>query len=262
MRLSQVAFSCILLFFASCGSSGKKEEYRVARDSTWFPLQLQGRDKNMLAFSDDLAREVNRRKGIRLRFLQVGPSVIEGGLRGGKFDAALTTLEPNAFHKDLYRFSEPFFFTGEVLVVPSQSSVATLRDLANKRVGILRGMLGFYKIDGDNNIIYKQYETITAAIEDMLRDELEGVIMNLIPASTLSRGIYGNRIKIIGAPLTTAGIRLMVLRGNNEVLIDRFNEALQGMLEDGTHKRLREKWGLWQQDEIRQEIINKEKAHE
>lgn len=244
------AIFCLLslsFVFFSCTGSEKKDRYRIARDPTWYPLHLDGREKNLLAFSDDLLREIAYRQGVQFHFVQAGPSVLEQGLQRGDFDAALASWQMDAFKKARFVFSDPYFFTGEVLVVPTGSTTTGLANTPNRRVGILRGQLTFHSIEGDDTIDYKQYETLTSAIESMLRGDVDAVIMNLIPASALMRGIYGSRIKIVGSPLTESGIRVVVKKGENDPLITLFNEGLQELIKDGTALKLREKWGLWQQ---------------
>ena len=248
MRYYRILFFVFVItlwavWFSGCGIVGKPVYY-IARDPNWYPLALLGKEKNVLAFSDDLLMEIAKIEGFEVSTIVTNSNSLEIGLDIGIFDAAMTTLKPTPFRQDKYCFSDPYFFSGPILVVPAESTASSLIDMDHKRVAVRTGALRVFQIDTHPEITFQFYDNIIHGLDSMLHGELDGVIMDLVPAYGFSQGVYRGRIKVVGAPLTTAGIRLVANREKAPQLVMYFNRGLKELEENGVYRQLLEKWGL------------------
>jgi len=244
-----VATFFLFVWFSGCGTSAKGV-YTVARDPSWYPLSLLSKEKNVLAFSDDVLMEVARIEGFKVSTIATNSNAIEPGLDKGSFDAVMTTLTPNAYRRDKYEFSDPYFFAGPVLVVPKESECRSFAEAGGLRIGVRRAALEVYNVQVKNDADFRFYDSIFVALYAMLRGELDGIIMDLVPAYSFSKGVFRDQIEIVGEPLTMAGIRLVASRENAPKLVSRFNKGLNKLKKDGTYHRLLEKWGLYNSEEL------------
>lgn len=240
-----IAIVVILLSVSTIGCGRTSNEvYRIARDPTWYPLWLLGKEKNVLAFSDELLAEVAEKEEISISVVTAGHNTVEAGLDNGEFDAAMTTLEPTAYRVDKYLFSDPYFLAGPILVVGKSSPVASLEDMRGRTVAVRTEALETFHLDGHSDVIFKFYESVARGLDALIRGEIDGVIMDLVPAYEYARGVYSEQIKVVGAPLTTMGLRLVASRERAPDLVPMFNEALAELREEGTYQELLTRWGL------------------
>ncbi|SCC90028.1 Uncharacterized protein SCG7086_AK_00230 [Chlamydiales bacterium SCGC AG-110-P3] len=236
-------------YVTSCGIA-QTHVYVVARDPSWYPLQLMGREAKMSAFSDDLLWEIARREGFKVATVRTGPGGIERGLDSGEFDAVLTTMVPNAVHRESYVYSDPYFYSGPMLVVPIHSDIKNLEDMAGLELAVQSGTLGLYQIDTETGIVFRFFDNIIKGVEQMIKGDIDGVVMDLVPAYGYANGIYRDEIKLVGQPLSKASMRLVTSRNNSDELVAYFNHGLKEVKEDGTYKQLLEKWGLHQDENV------------
>jgi len=72
------------------------------------------------------------------------------------------------------------------------------------------------------------------------------VIMEALPAHEYVDSFYKGELKMVPPPLTEDGLRLMALIDPVEKdMIQRFNNGLSQLIEDGTYTKLLDKWGLF-----------------
>jgi len=162
-----VIITLLALFgiFKFCSRIGVpiKSVYTIARDPSWYPLELLGKEKNMLAFSDELISAIAKKEKIRIELLLTGPNVLFEGLDNDEYDGVLAALSPNVVNKEKYLFSEPFYLVGPVLILPQKSQVKSLDEMANKVVGVRSGSSIMYNVIQYPSIIIVTYEDINMA---------------------------------------------------------------------------------------------------
>ena len=64
-----IFFMVVSVFFLACSPSTSSKVYVVARDPTWFPLQLMGKQDNVFAFSDDLLEAISSEDGFSVEMV-------------------------------------------------------------------------------------------------------------------------------------------------------------------------------------------------
>jgi polar amino acid transport system substrate-binding protein len=83
------------------------------------------------------------------------------------------------------------------------------------------------------------------ALEALDRDKIDGVIMPASRAYYSVDGYYAGKLKIITAPLTDIGLRLIALKTPaSEVLISSFNETLKELKANGEYSALLTRWSF------------------
>lgn len=240
-----VLFLLIALLLRAC-SAPVQEGYRIARDPTWYPLDTRGRDKNLVAFTDDILVSVADRQGFKVSLLSVGGENLMPGLMRGDYDGVITSVLPNKMKEETLVFSDSFFFTGPVLVVPVTSTARGLDDMKSLRVGVQTGTTVIFDPEMFPAIVMQPYNTVIQAMEALLRGQVDGLIMDLIPAYTFTEGLYKGSLRVVGKPLTTEGLRLVTSkRGAGRSLIRLFDRGLEELKEQNAYAAFLRKWGLF-----------------
>jgi len=242
------AILMVLILLRACNGRivGAPNFYRIAADGTWYPLQLMGKEKNMMAFSDELLTAIGKEENFRAQLSVVQYRTLFEELEGGKYDGILSSLTPNVVTREKYRFSDPFYLLGPVLIVPVSSPVHSLEEMGGKTIGIKSGSSVVFNIEKYPSIIIVPYDNANDAVDSLLNNQIDGVIMEAMPAYVAVQGFYVGKLKVASNPLTLEGLRLVANLSyrHSEDMIDRFNEGLKAVHESGVYDALLEKWGL------------------
>lgn len=231
-----------------------KQVYVVARDSSFYTMPLLGRERNLLAFTNDLMVAIAQQTGLRFAWLESNPGTLFDSLDSGTSDLILSPMSPNNFNLDKYVFSEPIFKIGPVLILPKNSSISNLKQMKGLTLGISYGTSTKFNAIRQSGahayeLIFVTFYDTAKASEALTNNRIDGIIMNAIPAYTLRSGIYNESLKIASKPLTDDGLRFIGLRNATaEMLISDVNNALRTIRENGTYDTLIEKWHLFDAD--------------
>jgi len=234
------------LFFSGCGNRKVDKVYRIARDRSWYPLNLLGKERNLLAFTDELIYTIAANQGFKVDLDSASHNALKENLDRETFDAIVTFQRPSREMLRSYEFSEPFFLLGPVLVVPIDSDAKSIQDMKGQVVGIQTGASVVYNVDAVPDIIFTPYENILFALRNLAEDQIDGVVMESLPAHEYVDSFYLGELKVVPPPLTDDGLRLMARRDPIEKdMLNMFNEGFNQLIKDGTYYDLLQKWGLY-----------------
>lgn len=253
--LAFAAVAALIFLARSCyhHKAAKKDLYIIAKDSTWYPQQLYGRDRNLTAFTNDLLAAIAKESKLNIRWAEAGPSTLMPGLDGGAFDAVISPIKLDPYNQGKYLFSEPLFKTGLVLVVPIDSDIHSIKDVEGERIGITTTAPPFsaLKINNVNplNVIFITYYDLNRGLEAVSTGALDGFFVDAISAYSLLSSIYRGKLKVVSATLTDEGFRLVTLQTDEGTrLIEEINSALKKIREDGRYNIMINTWSLFNPD--------------
>ncbi len=235
-----------LFLFRSCTSEHISENtYSIGQDSSWRGLGLRDKERNLTAFNDNLLAAVAKLEHIHLNILIIPSSQHISGLEQGKIHGILTTLKPEASNEKYLLFSNPYFLTGPVLIVRTAAPINGWNEMAKKIIGVQSITPAILNLEKDLSIQVKLYDDILQALADLRERRIDGVVYPAIAAHIYTKTFYGKELKIITQPLTDDGLRLAALNNKaGQLLIQRFNDALAKIKQNGTYDQLIERWGL------------------
>lgn len=240
------SFLAICLCFVACSTSSKKrtEPYIIAYPSTWKNIQLYGTEQNVVGFSSDLIYEIAKKMGVQARLVMENQDSFPTLLENGKVDAVLTTLSSNPATDKFYEFSNPYFVTGIVVVVASNSVYTKMSDLKNVEIAYDTGEGLDLGLGVKTSWIFKPYDSTSKAIDDVISGKVDGMVLRFINASRLCKSLYRTSIRILLPPLVIENVRIAVRRGKNSELIELFNKGVESYIKSGEYKELLEYWGI------------------
>jgi len=223
----------------------KSKVFLVGRDSTWYPIQLLGKERYFQAFTDDLLLAIAKEEDLHFQTTEVGPTQLFSGLDMGSYDAILTPIAPNVINQDSYIFSDPIYLLGPVLIVPINSKFKSLEDMEGQTIGVKSGFTTVFNLKHYPSILFVTYDNMNQALDNLANDRLDGVIVSAIAAYTYTQGFYSGKLKIVTSPLTKEGIRLVTLHYPlGEMLIESFNEGLSKLKTEKVYQTLLKNWNL------------------
>ena len=263
--------SMALAVFTGTGMAGtsaldeiiKVKTIKVSTDANYAPQSFLNDKGELEGFDISVAKEVAKRLGVKVKFITPDWDLITAGKWGKRWDISIGSMTPTAERKKALLFTLPYYSSpAQFAIHKANTAIKTLADLKGKRIGIAsettneRYLQKDLSIEG-MKIVYqdwkagelKTYPTDANHIEDLSLGD--GLRLDAIFTSkqTIAEAIRtgcgkGCPIKMLGEapyfePLSFA---LDKSRPNSQPLLDKLNEIIKSMYDDGTLVKLSEKF--------------------
>ena len=99
----------------------------VAVNPCWPPMEMKDSKGKISGYEIDLIKAMGNEAGFKVKFVEVPWKNIFNGLDGGKYDAVLASISITDARKEKFDFSEPYFTTEQLFVVPKAKVEEPLR---------------------------------------------------------------------------------------------------------------------------------------
>lgn len=245
----------LLMVLAACGDnkvvSGSDKEssldkvvesgvLKVGFEGTYPPFNFLDGD-NYAGFDADVANELADRLGVETEFFATQWDSLIGGLDANKFDVIIAQMTVTEERQKSVDFTDPYVVTGSVLITREDTSdISVLNDIKGKKVGVGGGTTFeevAKSVDGADVTLYK---SVNDYIQDLVNGRLDVIINDQL---LMSYNIKEQElpIKITSDILNKDEIGMAVKKDSDE-LVERLNQELDDMKEDGTYDEIYRKW--------------------
>lgn len=209
-------------------------------------LGLRRSDGEFVGFDVDVARYVAGKLGFsdqEIRFTETPSNVREQVLEQRRVDMVVASYSITASRKTKVTFAGPYYVAHQdTLVRAGDSAVRNVRDLANRRLCKVTGSNSWRRVTEERKVPARLVETSSYSdcVNRLLSGELDAVSTDdLILAGFAAR--YGDRVKIINAPISDEKYGIGLHKSDIDGC-EAINTALTQMYQDGTARRLLDKW--------------------
>jgi ABC-type amino acid transport substrate-binding protein len=155
-------------------------------------------------------------------------------------DMIVATMTVTEDRKRVLDFSDPYFASSSLLLVPAGSPVRGIEDLSGKAVAVIEGSVQEKDLEqvapGAKRVAFKNMDEAVAALRGKKVDALCQDDMLIL---ALARG--SRDLKAAGRPILPRPYAIAVRKGDVETL-RWVNDKLSAMKKDGTYDRLKEKY--------------------
>lgn len=199
--------------------------------------------RKLVGFEIDILAELARRMHTKPEFVQNAWDSLVPALGRGDIDLALNGIEVTPDRAVVVEFTRPYYvFQQELTVKKTDDTIRGLADLKGKKVGTLSGSLARDMLEATPGVTIVTYPDVIEPYKDIELGRVDAVLLD-VPVATYY-GRFGGKLKAAGEPIGR-GLYAGVLRKGDLRRRDAIDAALGSMIDDGTLKRILEKWGLW-----------------
>lgn len=232
-----------------------KNEIVIANDADWAPQSFLNENNEMDGFDVDVAKELAKRMGVKVKFVNPEWGVITAGNWAGRWDASIGSMTPTKDRAKVLSFAAVYYYTPAAVAVHKDSAAQKPEDLDGKKVGVATSTTYESYVSKDLEIFgapkftYRVSPGSTYSLENtkLLLDDLrlgdgvrmDGVVGNL--PSMVDAINNGYPIRIIEPPVFYEPLAIAIGKGDKE-LEAKIAEAVAAMHADGTLSRLSKKW--------------------
>jgi len=213
----------------------------IGTEGTYAPFTFHDASGQLTGYDVEVVTEVARRIGVEPVFMETQWDAMFAGLDAGRFDVVANQVGIRPDRQEKYDFSIPYTVSSAVLVThkdnttvkgfedikglkAAQTLTSNLTDIARSHGAEIVGVEGFNQ-----------------AIELLVSKRVDVTINDGLSLLDFLKQKPDTPIKIVAKDPNVAENAFLFRKGSGE-LVEAFNKALQEMREDGTLKKISEKW--------------------
>lgn len=209
------------------------------------PFSFKDSEGKMQGFEVDIAKHIANallKDENAVEFVPVEISNRISMLNSGKADMIIATMTITSNRKNILDFSEPYYFAGQTVMVPRNTSIKSLSDLNGKKVGVTFGTTSFEGIKTvAPGAIVSGYRNEKLALNALKTGEIEAYAND----DTVLLGYTMNdvSVKMLQQRYTQEPYGIAFRKGNESArVLEITNNVINLMKNNGTLNQLKAKW--------------------
>ena len=257
-----LALVMIVLGMSVFSACSKKGDVLVMATNAAFPPYEYVEGNDFVGIDVEIAKAIAEKLGMELQIEDVEFGSIIGGVAEGKYDMGMAGLTVTEERKQSVNFSDTYATGIQVIIVNNGSSIASLDDIfvfddednptalknTDIKVGVQQDTTGdiyssdditnwgFNDVDEDGTVKTDRvvrYKTGAEAVEALKTNKVDMVIIDNEPAKSFVDANEGIHILEGDNEYAIEDYAICVSKDNKE-LLDKINQALKELKEDGT----------------------------
>lgn len=259
MRKILALAMCMVMIFSmtACKGAGAGDDSSTKKDKKTFTVGFDAEyppygyleDGEYVGFDLELAEKVCEMEGWELVKQPISWDSKDMELEAGTIDCIWNGFTIDG-REDDYEWSEPYADNSQVVIIPEDSEIKGLSDLAGKNVGVQADSAALKLLTGEGaqadlgatfgNL--QEFADYNTAFLELQAGTVDAVAMD-IGVANYQLASRGDGYKLMEEKLNTEKYGIGFLKGNRK-LRDTVNADVKKLAEDGTVAELAEKYGI------------------
>lgn len=250
MKKAAVIFIFAVVVLSGCTKKTQKGEFTLEKDVLkvgveigYPPFEYYSADgKTPAGFDIQLSKEIAKRMGVNVKFIDTAWDGIFAGLDTSRYDVIVSAMTMTDARKANYAFSEPYIGNGQSIILRKDSAlkITSPADLEGKKVGYQAECTSDFFMEKQSesglNFVKAEYDKVLNAYDDLRLGRIDAVVSDyLVAVSYLNEKNSEFKAVWIGEPDEYFGI---CTKKTGVELLAKINSAMQSMKEDGTLKTM------------------------
>lgn len=219
------------------------ETLRVVTDPSFVPFEMQNEEGEMVGFDMDIIAEVAERAGFEYELQTMDFNGIIPALQTGNVDIAIAGITITEEREEVVDFSDPYYDSGlRILVRADDDSVEEFEDLEGKTIGTKTGSTSYDYLTKnlDENDDVTPYPGSSDMYMALMSGSVDAVFYDAPNVGYFASTKGEGRVKTVGDLYEGQQYGIALKEGSEWV--EKVNEALKEMKEDGTYDEIHEEW--------------------
>ena len=212
----------------------------MATNATFPPYEMTTDAGDIEGIDVETAQAIADKLGLELQIDDMDFDAALLSVQQGKADIVMAGVTVTDERKAVMDFSDSYATGIQSIIVKEDSDIASVDDLAGKKIGTQRGTTGYlYCSDdfGDENVV--AYDNGLTAVQMLNNGQVDCVVIDNAPAKEFIAANPG--LKLLDTAYVEESYAIGVGKGNTE-LKDAINTALEELKADGTLQAIVDKY--------------------
>lgn len=270
--LSLIMVSILVLSFAACGKVTEpasdetaqnattaqsedqslqyildKGELILGLDDSFPPMGFTDDKGDIIGFDIDLAKAVCEKLGVNLKCQPIDWETKEQELKTKNIDCIWNGLSVTPERQNNMTMSKPYLTNNISLVVSNSSSIASMADMAGKKLAIQGGSSAEEALNDSTNSAFRDslaevlpFEKYDTALMDMETGNSDAVLMDTVMANYMIKSL-GKDYKVLDETLLADAYAIGFRKGD-QALCDAIDKALSELKAEGKIEEIATNW--------------------
>ena len=212
----------------------------MATNATFPPYEMTTDSGDIEGIDVDTAKAIAEKLGLELQVDDMEFDAALLSVQQGKADIAMAGITVTDERKAVMAFSDSYATGIQSVIVPEGSDIASVDDLAGKKIGTQRGTTGYlYCSDDFGEDAVVAYDNGLTAVQALNNGQVDAVVIDNEPAKAYVESNPG--LKILDTEFAVEDYAIGVKKGNT-ALLEAVNAALEELKADGTLQAIVDKY--------------------
>lgn len=226
---------------AKTDTSSNSNQLKALTNAEFPPFESQTGDKKIVGFDADVLNALSQAGGFQTTLEHTGFDGIFEAIDRGKANMGIAAITITEERKQKYDFSDPYFDAKQVILLPANSPVKTLKELNGKKIGVQQSTTGETVVQdafGKTYANLKGYDAIPSAIDDLKLGRLDAVVVDDAVVKDYLKKLGPNNFKLVEDPSIPVEQYGIAVKKGDKATLDKINAGLKKIKEDGTYQKI------------------------
>lgn len=252
LMLCAMCVFAVSALFAGCGggqeqaqsSSSDEKVLRVGVNADFAPFEFQDENGSTeyQGFDMDLIRAVAKEMGYKADIQNINFDGLIPAMESGNIDIIASGMTINDERKQQVDFSDPYYTSGLTIVVPvDNQDIKGFADLKGKKIAVQIGTTSMAEAQKIEGAEVKALNSSADTFMELKAGNVDAVINDLPINDYFIKKTGATDVKRLEERLTSEEYGFAMKKGNTE-LVQKVNDALKTLKENGEYDKIYEKW--------------------
>lgn len=230
MKKLLVSMLTVVSAICLCACGKSSDNKLVMATNAAFPPYENVEGDKIVGIDPEIAQAIADDLGMELVIEDMAFDSIIAAVTSGKASMGMAGLTVTEDRKQNVDFSDSYTMAAQVIIVKEGSTIAGPDDLSGLKVGVQLGTTGDIYADDIENATVERYSKGFEAVNALLQDKIDAVIIDNEPAKVFVAQNEG--LTILDEEFTVEEYAIAVQKGNTE-LLEKINGSLKKLKESG-----------------------------
>lgn len=224
---------------AATEDAAAEKEVLVMATNAEFPPYEYYDGQEIVGIDADIAAAVAEKLGCELKIEDMAFDSIIAAVSSGKADFGLAGMTVTEERLESINFSDTYAHATQVVIVKEGSEIKGVADLDGKKIGVQLGTTGDIYAGDIADATIERYNKGFEAVQALSQGKIDAVIIDNQPAKVFVSENEG--LVLLDEAFTEEDYAMAIAKENTE-LLEKVNNALAELKEDGTLQSIVDKY--------------------
>ncbi len=201
------------------------------------PFEMMDDNGDPAGFDIDLSYMIAEKAGKELEIEDMDFNGLLAALQSEKIDFSAAGMSVTEERKKTVDFSDPYYTSRQVIVVPVDSAIAGKEDLEGKIVAVQEGTTGEAMVNDEANAAsVASFKKNADVAMEVITGRADAFVLDEEPSKAIVAK-NADKLRVLDVEFGTEEYAIAVKKGNTE-LLDIVNATIKEMKEDGTYDEM------------------------
>ena len=231
--------SLLIVLTAACGASKTEKVYVIGTNAEYPPFEYL-EDGKVCGLDADIIAAIAQKLNIQYKWSNTNFDGLIPALQTKKMDAVIAGMSITPERAKAVNFSIPYLSSNVAFIANKSKPINGIEDLENKNYGAELGTTKEATARKIKGATVTPFSSNTGALVALKSGKIDGIVLD---ESVAVKFVENNpELMLVGA--LEGEPKAIAFNKDDTELMEKFNKALQELIDDGTIQKLREKYGV------------------